>query len=316
MPYWIDTDPGLDDALAILLAIREVGDDLIGLSSVHGNGEEPAMAHNLLRVLATYQQLGLTPARWTPSIARGARQPLAGGLPERGEGYHGEQFLGGLTWQAGAEWSGRIGSEPAAVAIARAAQRVPDLQLVCIGPLTNLALALHLEPNLPGWLRGVSIMGGSLRAGGNQTLAAEFNLLTDPEAAGVVMEAGFRDIALVPLDVCDEVRLFADDLARLDTQDTSASRTARDLLRHFESRAPAGRGVPFYDPCAWLLTTHPELAHWAPVYVAVDTGDGVGRGASLADWRGRSGHQPNVRAATHVVNRGALLDRFFTLLDA
>jgi purine nucleosidase len=312
--YWIDTDPGLDDALAILLAVREIGSGLVGLSSVQGNGEEPTMAHNLLRILATYHRTRLAPTDWSPAIARGARRPLAGGAPERGEAYHGEACLGGLPWHAGPEWSSRVGSAPAALAIVETARQVPDLHLVCIGPLTNLALALGLEPELPNLVTGVTVMGGSLRCGGNQTLAAEFNFLSDPEAASVVLEAGFRDFALVPLDVCDAARLSTQDLARLDAVGTVASGAARDLVRHFERRAPADRGVPFYDPTAWLLTTHPELAHWETVYVAVDTGSSLARGASLADWRNRAGRQPNVRAATRLLDRDQFVDRLFMLL--
>jgi inosine-uridine nucleoside N-ribohydrolase len=312
--YWIDTDPGLDDALAILLAVREIGASLVGLSSVHGNGEEPLMAHNLLRVLATYERIGLVPTDWSPAIARGARQPLAGGAPERGEAYHGEACLGGLPWSAGPGWSSRVRSASAAVAIVETARQVADLHLVCIGPLTNLALALHLEPELTRLVAGVTVMGGSLRSGGNETLAAEFNFLADPEAASVVLEAGFRVLALVPLDVCDEARLSTHDLARLDALGTDASRTARDLLRHFERRAPPDRGVPFYDPTAWLLTTHPQLAHWETIYVAVDTGSSLARGASLPDFRNRAGRSPNVRAATRLLDRDQFVERFFALL--
>jgi purine nucleosidase len=157
-------------------------------------------------------------------------------------------------------------------------------------------------------------MGGSLRVGGNETLAAEFNFVTDAEAASVVLQAGFRDVALVPLDVCDGARLSTADLVRLDGLGTEASRAARDLLRHFERRAAPGRGVPFYDPTAWLLTTQPEVAEWETVYVAVDTGSSVARGASLADWRNRSRREPNVRAAVRLRQREHFLERFFSLV--
>jgi purine nucleosidase len=186
--------------------------------------------------------------------------------------------------------------------------------VVCIGPLSNLALALQLDPELPSRVAALTIMGGSLRTGGNHTLAAEFNFLADPEAASQVLEAGFKNLALVPLDVCDEARLGASDLARLDRTATPFSGAARDLLRYFETRSRPEYGVPFYDPTAWLLTTLPQAAQWEDVYVAVDTGHSVGRGASLADWRGRSGKQPNVRAATHLVDRPALVDHFLRLL--
>jgi inosine-uridine nucleoside N-ribohydrolase len=314
MHYWIDTDPGLDDALAILLSIREVGGDLVGLSSVQGNGDEPLMAHNLLRVLTTYQDVGVFGASWRPTIARGARGPLDGGTPVRAEVFHGPDCLGGLPWIAGPHWTARLHGSPAAVVICEAVRTLDDLHLVCIGPLSNLALALQLDPELPSRVAGLTIMGGSLRTGGNHTLAAEFNFLADPEAASQVLEAGFKNVALVPLDVCDDARLLASELERIDSIGSQVSRTARDLLRYFETRSTPERGVPFYDPTAWLLTTLPEVAQWEDIYVAVDTGHSVGRGASLADWRGRSGRRPNVRAATRLLDRPAFIEHFLALL--
>jgi purine nucleosidase len=228
--------------------------------------------------------------------------------------YHGQECLGGLPWSPTDEWTGRLQRLPAAAAIIQAARQFDDLHLVCIGPLTNIALALHLEPELTKRVSGVTIMGGGLRSGGNATVAAEFNFSVDPEAANVVLDAGFRDVALVPLDVCDEVRLMRGDAARLEHQATPASGAARDLLRWFETRATPERGLPFYDPTAWLLTMRPEAAGWEHVYVTVDTGHDRGRGASLADWHRRSSHAPNVRAATHLVDRQLLIEHFFELV--
>jgi purine nucleosidase len=282
---------------------------------VQGNGDEPVVAHNLLRVLATYDRAGLAPPGWSPTLARGARLPLLGGSPPRGEAYHGEACLGGLPWTADPDWSQRVVAEPAAVAIVQAARRsADDLRLVCIGPLTNLALALRLAPELPELVAGLTIMGGSLRAGGNQSLAAEFNVLADAEAASIVLEAGWRDLALVPVDVCDQARLFRGDVRRLEKLGSPAARLAGELVEFYATRGLLGRGAPLYDPTAWLLTTRPELAEWARVYVGVDTGRGVGHGATLADWRGRSGRAPNVRAAVGLLDRRAFFERFFSLL--
>jgi inosine-uridine nucleoside N-ribohydrolase len=273
------------------------------------------MAYNLLRILARFDQVGtVLPAGWSPVLARGARQPLAGGSPERAEMYHGEACLGGLPWTPSDEWNSRLRPLPAASAIVQAAQQFDDLYLLCIGPLTNLALATHLDPELPERVVGLTIMGGALRSGGNATIAAEFNFSADPEAASLVLEAGFRDVSLVPLDVCDEVRLMGEDVARLDQTATPASGAARDLLRFFETRATPERGLPFYDPTAWLLTTRPEAAGWENVYVTVDTGHDRGRGASLGDWHRRSRRVPNVRAAMHLADRQLLMDHFFELV--
>lgn len=296
--YWIDTDPGLDDALALLLAVRGVGDRLVGVSTVQGNGAEPLVANNLLRILSEFERAAILPREWAPVIARGAQVPLMGRDVARGYAYHGDDCLGNLPWTVNATWPTRVSPTPAAVAIVSAAARwTGDMHLVCLGPLTNLALALRLDPTIVERVAGVTIMGGSLRAGGNETLAAEFNFVSDAEAAAIVLGAGWRSLNLVPVDVCDQARLREPDLSRIEALETPAARVARDLLGYFDRFVRSERGAPFYDPTAWLLLIHPELAVWEDVYVAVDASGGVGHGASLVDWRKRARHAPNVRAA-------------------
>jgi purine nucleosidase len=308
--YWIDTDPGLDDALAIVLAIREVGTDLAGLSTVQGNVDEELGAQNLSRVLATCAARGLTPDGWAPTLVRGSRLALAADRYHRAHHVHGDDGLGNLPWASAPPWD-RYAPTFGPQAIVDAARAGPDLHLVCIGPLTNLALALRIEPELPARLAGLTIMGGSLRAGGNETLTAEFNFAADAEAARSVLEAGFRDVLLVPMDGALTAQLRADDLDRVLRIGTPAAATAGEVLDVWAERIRA-QGAPLYDPTAWLATTHPDLVPWESVYVTVDVGRDVAHGASLADWRRRSGREPNVRAALSV-RRDALID---TLCEA
>lgn len=310
--YWIDTDPGLDDALALLLALGETADQVVGVSSVRGNVDEPVAARNLAGLLARFRERGLYPGAAAMQVARGARQPLIGGGPDGPDAVPGLTGLGNLNWPAPAGWE-RVGQPPAALALARAAGEMADLQLVCLGPLTNLALALHLEPELPERLGGLTIMGGSLRAGGNATPAAEFNFLADPEAAQLVLAAGFKQIGLVPIDGCREVQLLAPELERLRELPTPAARLADELLSNWAPRIQRQRGLTLYDAAAWLLTMHPELGRWKEVHLTVDTSGGAARGASLADWLGVGQRQPNVRVSMGI-DRGALVEAFFAAL--
>ena len=310
--YWIDTDPGLDDALALLLALGESADQVVGLSSVRGNVSEPVAARNLTGLLARFQERGLQPGPAAPRIARGAWQPLIGGRSDRRDAALDLTGLGHLDWVAPEGWQ-RVGQPPAALALARAAGEVADLHLVCLGPLTNLALALHLAPELPERLAGLTIMGGSLRAGGNATPAAEFNFLADPEAAQLVLSAGFKWIELVPIDGCRDVQLLASELERLRELPTTAAQLADELLANWAPRIQRPRGLTLYDAAAWLLTLHPDLGRWDQVHLTVDTGAGAARGASLADWLGVGQRQPNVRASL-TLDRDALVEAFFAAL--
>lgn len=312
--YWIDTDPGLDDAIAILLALRQVGADLVGLSTVQGNVEEAEAARNLARVLGTLDDESLLPEDWQPVLARGAEAALANGPVYRGYAYHGSDGLGNLPWRPARRWEPRLLPAAASALVDAVRRWGDDLHLVCIGPLTNLATAVRLEPRLPSMLRQVTIMGGSLRAGGNETLAAEFNFLADAEAARDVLAAGFAQVRLVTLDGCLETRLFPPDLAALQALGTPAARVAAELLEPYGRRITGPRGVPMYDPTAWLGATLPDLLRWEALYVVVDTGRDVAHGATLADWRGRTELEPNVRVAMGVADRAAYLEALLAIL--
>jgi purine nucleosidase len=229
-----------------------------------------------------------------------------------GGAYHGRDGLGDVPWLTPTDWTPDPRS--AAELIVDTARHRDRVRLVCLGPLTNIALALRLAPELPSLVDGLLIMGGSVRAGGNETMAAEFNFAADPDAAHVVFEAGFSDIALVPIDACDDTRMSWDDHQQLQRLDSPLAGLVRALLAGWEEEMFAPNGVGIYDPTAWLLGRAPSIAHWESVYLDVDVGGGVARGASIADWRARSGRSANVRVASAVPRRAAFFDRLFELL--
>jgi inosine-uridine nucleoside N-ribohydrolase len=315
--YWIDTDPGVDDAIAIILASKSLGDDLTGLSSVQGNFVEPVSAHNLYRIIEEIKRSNILPKEWKPLIARGSNVSLMGppyrSADYRGSFYHGEDGLACVKWSAPAN-----GSDMAAVA---AAQEIYDRSrlsknytLVCLGPLTNIATSILLNPDLPEFVTRLVIMGGSLRVGGNETMAAEFNFAADPEAAQLVLNSGFREIKMVPLDPCYDVRFTTNEFKRLKKLKSPTSRLIDELVKGWKERTISDVGVGLYDAVAWVLSQFPKLARWESVYVTVDTSDGISRGASIADWQKRSGNQPNVMAATSIPDRDAFYDKYFDLI--
>jgi purine nucleosidase len=315
--YWIDTDPGVDDAVAILLALHEVGDRIVGLSSVHGNVSESHTATNLRRILGAAKSEGIVPSAWSPTIARGSRDALVSAALRtddyQGNSYHGRDGLGDVAWSAPDDLA--VDSRFAAQAIVDAARQIPNLQLVSFGPLTNVALALRIAPELPSLVRGILIMGGSLRAGGNESIAAEFNFAADPEAAHIVFGAGFETLSLVPIDPCDDVRLLPEDKRRIELSDSPIARLISSLIAQWDDQFLAPSGSGFYDPAAWLLGAYPYLAEWESLYVGIDIGKGLARGASIGDWRRRTRLPPNARVALKVPNRNAFYEQFFRVIE-
>jgi inosine-uridine nucleoside N-ribohydrolase len=293
MQYWIDTDPGVDDALAILFALHEVGNNLVGFSTVQGNVSEAEAAINLGRALSHFEQEGLTPPNWQPRLIRGQANPLLRSRLQR-ESIHGADGLGEVAWQISPTWQSLLNATSDSLPATLAS--LDKLCLVCLAPLTNIAKAVQTEPSLVERVEQLVIMGGSLRSGGNTSMAADFNFYADPEAASIVLEAGFRNIKLIPLDAGLSARFTAQELVRLDQAQTPLAKTVQALIEKWRDRITE-KGAAIYDLIAWLAVTHPEWVEWQSLYVGVDTAGGLAYGASIADWRNRSGRKPNVSAA-------------------
>jgi purine nucleosidase len=202
----------------------------------------------------------------------------------------------------------------ARTALAAAASASPDLHLVCLGPLTNLAAAVAAAPDLVAQLDTLTIMGGLLRPEATQPpTSADFNFQADPEAAQAVLRAGFKRLQLVPLDVCQQVRLTPAQRDRVAALGTPASRAFLEVLAPWSARVEGGLGLPLYDPLAWLAATHPDLLTWRDLSVSVDTAPADTRGATLVDWTGIS---PDARGAVGVRDLPAVFDVLCAALAA
>ncbi len=318
MKYWIDTDPGVDDAMAIILAAKSMGDDLIGFSSVQGNFVEPVSVHNLVRILEQIKKTNILPKEWNPIIARGNNMSLKGppyrSADSKESYYHGTDGLGDVSWSAPDNWSD-MAFPAAAREICDQSGLSKNYTLVALGPLTNVATAILLNPDLPKFVDSLVIMGGSLRVGGNETMAAEFNFMADPEAAQLVLNSNFREIKIVPLDPCYDVRFSKNELQHLKQIEAPTARLIEELMHNWNARILSEVGVGLYDAVAWILSQYPELAQWETVYIDVDTSNGISRGASIADWQKRSGNMPNAMAATSIPDREAFFQNFFDLIQ-
>jgi inosine-uridine nucleoside N-ribohydrolase len=278
----LDCDPGHDDAFALLLAARTC--ELVAITTVSGNVGVAATTRNarIVRELAGVPEVPLH---------RGAAGPLVG-APLHAPDIHGESGLDGPELP---EPHVPVAAGTAAQAIVEAARRHEDLWLVATGPLTNVALALRLDPELPARLAGISLMGGS-RTSGNTTAAAEFNILADPEAAAAVFASGAR-IVMAGLDLTHQFRLDATAAGQLRAVPGPVGRFAAELLGFFLAayeRRTGTPSAPMHDPCAVLALTDPELFERERLAVVVELAGTHTRGMTLCDQR-----EPHRRAAAN-----------------
>jgi len=285
---WIDCDPGHDDAFALLLAARTC--EVVGISTVSGN---VALASTTRNAAIVRDLAGLS-----APLHRGAAGPLVG-TPLHAPDVHGHSGLDGPVLP---EPVGRVEVLPAASAIVHAAHDADDLWLVATGPLTNLALALHLDPTLVERIAGISLMGGS-RSFGNTSAAAEFNILADPEAADVVFRCGAR-IVMAGLDLTHQFRLGRDEVDQLAEIDGPVGRFASELLGfflHAYERRSGRPSAPMHDPCAVLALTDPELFEREALSVTVELRGEHTRGMTLCDQRETERRAaPNVEVLTSI----------------
>ncbi|MBI1739635.1 MAG: nucleoside hydrolase [Candidatus Koribacter versatilis] len=191
----VDTDPGVDDALALLLAMRSPELKIEAITPVAGNVPLELTLPNALRLVEIAGRTDIP-------VAAGAKAPLVRRLVTATYA-HGENGLGGAVFP---DPTTKPVAEPAAEYIRRVVRKYPhEVTLITLGPLTNVAAALNADPELAGLVRGLTMMGGSL-SGGNITPAAEFNVYVDPEAARIVFQSGIP-ITMVGLDVTRKTSL-------------------------------------------------------------------------------------------------------------
>ena len=252
IPLVIDTDPGIDDALAILLALASPEVDLRLVTTVHGNVELAQTTENALRVLHLA-------GRSDVPVAAGAAASLVHPQPERAGHVHGAAGLGGVELPPS---PAAADPRPAVVALAELLMTSPEpVTVAAVGPLTNLALLLRVFPDAAARIGRLVVMGGSAARGGNVTAAAEFNVWADPEAAQAVLASALPTV-LVGLDVTLPTVLDEDGIARFAAagpigaagrgDPAAVPRPRADRLRHDRRRRPrrpgAHRGDPAGDP--------------------------------------------------------------------
>jgi len=263
MKVIIDTDPGIDDAIALLYALRHPALKVIALTTVAGNIGLPVTTRNAGRICA---QAGVA-----PPIHAGAAAPLGKeASPEIM--VHGNDGLGGVVFP---DPVAPPQSHDAVGAMARVLAAYPPhtVDLLCLGPLTNLALLLQHEPQAAARIGRVIAMGGAIDEGGNVGPKAEFNIAHDPHAAAKVFAAQLP-LTLIPLDATRQFRANANYVKTLTDSGKAAAIAAAALIDAYFAATDGMESRPLHDPCVPLMALHPDhfRTEMRMLDVDIDTG--------------------------------------------
>ena len=274
VPLIIDSDPGLDDALAIGLAVARPEIDLLAVTTVGGNADVRHCTTNALRLLHLYGASSVP-------VAEGSAGALFGSIVRATE-IHGAAGIGRTTLPAS---PAEPRAEGAVDLIAGILHRHPEPVVIApIGPLTNIALLLRLHPELAPRIAHICLMGGSI-GDGNTTVSAEFNVYADPEAAAIVFESGLP-ITMMGLDVTHQAVLHAPALERFRGIGTASGAVAAELVDYALAREGQWYGTPrmsVHDAVAVAHLAVPDLVDVASYHVRVDTDNGPARGRTVCD---------------------------------
>ena len=274
----IDTDPGQDDAVAILLALASPEElDILGIVAVAGNVSLAQNARNALKVVELA-------GRKDVAVYAGCERPMRRQLVTA-EHVHGETGLDGpdlpaptqsLEAQFGVDFiiDTLMAHEPGTVTLAT------------LGPLTNIAMALVKKPAIAERVQEIVMMGGGYFEGGNITPAAEFNIYVDPEAADVVMRSGVP-IVMAPLDVTHQMQGTKERLARIKAIGNKAGTAVYEMLsfsERFDLKKYESPGAPLHDPCVMAYLIKPELFQGRDCHIAIETGSELTMGMTVVDY--------------------------------
>jgi len=295
IPLIIDSDPGLDDALAIGLAVARPEINLLAVTTVGGNADVRHCTTNALRLLHLYGASDVP-------VAEGSAGALFGSVVRATE-IHGEAGIGKTTLPPSPVEPRREGAVDLIASILRS--HPEPVVIAPIGPLTNIALLLRLHPELAQRIAHICLMGGSIGEG-NTTVSAEFNVYADPEAAAIVFELGVP-ITMMGLDVTHQAVLYQPALDRFRGLGTASGSVAAELVDYALAREGQWYGTPrmsVHDAVAVAHLVFPDLVEVAEYDVQVDTGDGPARGRTVCDGlpmrRERKGRRVNAQVGIRI----------------
>lgn len=304
IPIILDGDPGHDDAIAWVFAKADPGLDIRLVSSVAGNQTIEKTTYNMRRICTL---LGID----APQV-RGAVKPVTAD-PVTAGNWHGDSGLDGPVMP---EPVYPLEDMPAVDLMAKVILESEEPVIIFpTGPLTNVAQLLMIHPEVKDKIRRISLMGGGVTHG-NWKPAAEFNIVEDPEAAWTVFHSGIP-ITMCGLDVTEKAIIRPDDFPRIRGVGNQAAEIVTGWLEFFY-KYPMGigyDGAPVHDPCAVLAVTHPEIFTMKDYYVDIELGGEYTRGATVADFKGGLGKEPNATVVLSI-DRDQYIDLLVEALHA
>lgn len=294
----IDTDPGQDDAVAILLALGSAELEIVGMTAVAGNVPLRLTEKNARKICELAGRPDI-------KVYAGAIRPLARELVTAEE-VHGETGLNGPQLP---EPTMQLQDQYAVDFIVETLMKEESgmITLCALGPLTNIALALIREPKIAPRIKEIVLMGGGFFEGGNVTPTAEFNIYVDPHAADVVFKSGIP-IVMMPLDVTHKALTTAkrtQAFRKLGTRVGTATTEMLEFFERFDEEKYGTDGGPLHDPCVIAYLLKPELFRGRNCNVTVETASELTMGMTVIDWWGVT-KRPNNAMVMRDIDHDAL----------
>ena len=283
----IDTDPGIDDAQAILFALFCGEFEIDALTTVFGNVSAKTAAANVLRLLEMS-------GRPEIPVYLGAVEPLVRRRLHYAPEVHGKRGLGDLKLPPP---KGKIQKNYAAVELVRRIVQAPgEITILALGPLTNIALAIRLEPQFVKHVREIIFMGGIVAGHGNVSAVATANVLNDSEAAKIVFNAGFPCLTMVGQDVTRPTRMLPERRERLRQAGGEIAEFLYEITRYYGNAYTREQipGFPVHDLLVMIYALRPALFKTRLLHVDVETEGALTEGMTVADFRPYSKVKPNV----------------------
>lgn len=301
-----DTDPGIDDALALLLLAASPEVDLRAITVTHGNTSQEKCLRNALQLV---ELAGITNVPVIP----GASEPLVKELSVAEE-THGD---GGLGYAVLPPSKTKSSSALAHDLIIDEVEKNPhEITLLCVGPMTNIALALLKKPSIAGKVKRIIAMGGAIHYPGNATPQSEYNVYCDPEAFDIVLRAGI-DFTLVPLDVTYKCIFTTAHLARINQARDEIKKFITDSTRfymEFHASHQDIHGCAINDPLAAALLIKPSLVTNRDYFLSIELQSVSSKAKTIADHYGALKQTPNAKVAMEV-DVDSFMDLFITRMN-
>lgn len=271
-PIIIDTDPGIDDAIAIAIALYNEELDVKLFTTVAGNVSVEKVTNNTLKLLKFWEK--------SIPVAMGAHEPLIRDLNDASD-IHGNSGLDGYDFDEG-EQSLLLKENAVDAMFNLLKQSNEKIEIACIGPLTNLALLLKVHPEVKNKIANIILMGGSTSRG-NKGVMSEFNINCDPEAAKIVF-ASKLPIVMAPLDVGLKALVYPEDSIKIKTFNKTGE-MIYSLLQHYRGNG-LRNGLKMYDSCAIAYMLKPEMFDVVDTFVDVEVNGSLTSGTTVVDLKG------------------------------